>query len=185
MNHDNDRRRFFRITDTLGVTYRVLDHESEPLDAKAAAVDALQLIASYNETIEASMNALRGTPAIVDAIDALNKKLDCILAQLELDNLMTKKVAHNVKEVNISAFGMAFMIDESLSSDTLLHLDLVFKPENLHVMAKAKVIDCDLYQDDAYYLRVEFLEMSQADQERLIQHIVQRQGILLRSLRDM
>ncbi|RUT72583.1 hypothetical protein, partial [Ancylomarina longa] len=54
-----------------------------------------------------------------------------------------------------------------------------------HIGAIGKVISCDKLQDqNVYYLRVEFTEMSEPDKERLIQHIVQRQGVLLRKLKD-
>lgn len=181
---DSDRRRFFRITDRLGVSYRVLEPSEINDDLPSTIARATHLIAGYNQVIEDSLAALSDQPAVAAAIDALNKKLDCMLSQIELDNVMVQKMAHKMCEVNISACGMAFIIDESLQSNDILHLDLFFKPDDLHVVAKGRVIDCEP-AEQAYYLRIEFVEMSQTDQERLIQHIVQRQGMLLRSLRDL
>ena len=187
MNDNADRRRFFRITDTLGVAYRVISAEEQSSDElQSQSLDVHGLIAHYSDIINHSAITLESQdPALSQAIDALNKKLDCIISQLELKNLLSSQVPHQLLEVNISACGIAFIIDEALKSGEVLALELFFKPEELHVLAKGRVVDCEMGEDGNYYLRVEFLEIPQADQERLIQYIVQRQGALLRSLRDI
>ncbi len=188
-NHtDDDRRRFFRITDTLGVAYRVIsDEEPEGATNNEQLVDAYSLINNYNKIIESALTDLREKdPVVAHAVDSINKKIDSVLTQLELENLMVQRIAHRVKEVNISACGVAFVVDEKLEANTLVSLDLLLRPAGVHVMAKGKVIGCDSTDSNAqFYVRIEFLEMAHTDQELLIQHIVQRQGVMLRALRDI
>lgn len=104
---------------------------------------------------------------------------------LELDSLITQRACHRVEEASISASGIAFPIAEKLNENTVLALDLLLRPSAKNITAIGRVISCESLSDDPlYYLRVEFTEMTTPDKETLIQHIVQRQGALLRSLRD-
>ncbi|MFT5117640.1 MAG: hypothetical protein ACI9NY_001171 [Kiritimatiellia bacterium] len=187
----DNRRRFFRIIDALGVSYRVMSGKestanSDEDEGAVQFVDTLSVMNDYNTLIQSSLEKIKTKDEhAAIAIEQLNKKVDTILMMLELDSLITQRACHRVEEASISASGIAFPIEESLQSNTYLALDLLLRPSSKHVNAVGKVIACDrLSAESLYYLRVEFTEMMDKDREILIQHIVQRQGTLLRALKS-
>ncbi len=195
MNNDaNNRRRFFRIVDEVGVSYRVLseaerDAQQDQSEGTSHYVDKLSVMHKYNEEMNVVLERLQtSNPDAATAIDCLNKKLDAFLMMLELDNLITQRACHRVEEASISASGIAFPVGEQVAQASILVLDLLLRPSSNHVNAMGRVISCDALSDAdselGYYLRVEFMDMNEKDREILIQHIVQRQGALLRALRD-
>jgi c-di-GMP-binding flagellar brake protein YcgR len=186
-----DRRRFFRITDAIGVAYEVVN-SSKPSSENSTAdekqkdkVDVQGLLEHHNQAINDILLELRDeNPLATRAIEAVNKKLDTLLRFFELDSLSSGQHFQRVDEASISACGIAFPIEESLSEGTELNLTMHLKPSEEKVDALGKVVGCQELNDEEYYLRVEFIEMNDAHRESLIQHIVQRQGALLRSLRE-
>lgn len=191
-NKESNRRRFFRIVDSLGVSYKVMTEAElngaggESDEPSKPFVDTFSVMKNYNEALSSALeNIYPRDPDVASAIEQLNNKFDAILMMLELDSLVTQRACHKVEEASISASGIAFPVEEQLNEGTFLALDLLLRPSPNHIGAIGKVISCDKLQDqNVYYLRVEFTEMSEPDKERLIQHIVQRQGVLLRELKD-
>ena len=191
-NEQKNRRRFFRIVDALGVAYRVISDKEAKLKVKAGQddkydfIDAFSLMTNYNQQIKGSLDSLKVRDVdAAEAIDTLNRKVDAILMMLELDSLITQKASHRIEQASISASGLAFPVEQRLEPHTRLSLDLLLKPSSQHVEAIGRVVACDpLREQGQFYLRVEFLEMSDQHRERLIQHIVQRQGALLRALKS-
>jgi hypothetical protein len=187
----DNRRRFFRIVDALGVSYRVMTEKestakSDTGEDEGAAhfVDTLSVMNNYNTLIQASLEKIKTKDEhAAIAIEQLNKKVDTLLMMLELDSLITQRACHRLEEASISASGIAFPIEEHLQPNTCLALDLLLRPSSKHVNAVGNVVSCDrLSEESLYYLRVEFTAMTDKDKEVLIQHIVQRQGTLLRAL---
>ena len=192
-SNESNRRRFFRIVDALGVSYKVMTEaelasggKEETDQVPKQFVDTFSVMKNYNEVLnEALANIQPRDPDTATAIEQINKKFDALLMMLELDNLITQRACHKVAEASISASGIAFPVDEKLESGMFLALELLLRPSSKHVCAVGKVIACDSLSDDGlFYLRVEFIEMTLKDKEVLIQHIVQRQGALLRALKD-
>jgi hypothetical protein len=183
----DNRRRYFRIVDSLGVSYRIIKPDKNG-DAKTEqSINTLGLLNHHNTLIQTQLEAVaEKTPEIAELINQLNKKIDAILMVLELDNLMSQHACHRVDEASISASGIAFPIDEPLAPNDFIELDLLLRPSAKHVVAIGQIVSCErIPNDEAYYLRVEFTEMTDINRETLIQHIVQRQGVLLRTLKDM
>ena len=192
MNKQSDnRRRFFRIVDALGVAYRVVNGQQARLGEQSAMpesgfINTQQLVQGYDSIIKDSLVSLQARdPSAAMAIDQLNKKVDTLLRMLELDNLLVQYPSHHVEQASISASGIAFPAEEKIPLQSTLALDLILRPSSQHIKAIGRVVACDsLREMSQYYLRVEFIEISEPDRERLIQHIVQRQGALLRALKN-
>lgn len=182
-----ERRRFFRIDDTIGVAYRQLtDEELESSGFEGIKpVDALSLIASFDNKLANLTGRLRGPePLLAEIFETLNLKLNAVINQLELDSHLVKRVAHKVHEVNLSACGMAFFIDEPIDLECTISLEMSLKPSNSTILCFATIVASDyIKEDDHYYVRMDFANMSEHDQEVLIQHIVRRQGHQIRELR--
>lgn len=179
-----ERRRFFRINDKVGVAYRVLTDEeaSSRTERDAEPVDTLSLLSRYENTITQLLPGVQ-SESMRELFGALNNKINCIIAQLELDSRLVREIAHKVREVNISACGVAFWVDEMVPAGKILSLDLILRPEGRHIATYGQVLDCEA-GDQGFYLRINFMALSAMDQESLIQHIVKRQGTLLREQRQ-
>jgi predicted component of type VI protein secretion system len=189
-NKQEDRRRFFRITDAIGVMYDVIDtdnNKSKKLSDKDEKkfIDMQLLIKQNDETISTAVKKLKEQqPQAARAVDAINKKLDTIIKLFELENHSSRQDVLPIEDASISACGIAFPINEYLEKKTKLKLTLYLQTSGDQVEAEGRVIECRELKDENYYLRVEFTSMTSPNRESLIQHIVQRQGVLLRSLRN-
>ncbi|TQV68055.1 PilZ domain-containing protein [Exilibacterium tricleocarpae] len=182
-----ERRRFFRIDDTVGVAYRLLSEaELAELDtAEEPPRDVFALLAKFDTQLERGIGQLRvKQPLLGEVLDALNGKLDAVINQLEIDDHLVRRLAQKIQEVNISACGMGFLCDTDVAPEQALDLELALKPGNLNIHTRARVVAREPRDGGGYYLRVDFIGMSEADQEVLIQHIVKRQGSIIRTARD-
>ena len=184
MSDFEERRRFFRITDTLGVAWRTLtDDERNNRDSLPnRPVDVYSMLSSLENQIAHKLGQFRiKQPLAAELLDLLNQKLNCMANQMEAESVLVQKLAHRMQEVNISACGVGFLVDEHVAIDQLLLLDLALHPSNVHVTCYGKVVGCEAATEgEGFYLRLEFSGLDEADQEMLIQHIVKRQVSLKR-----
>jgi hypothetical protein len=188
MTDDTNRRRFFRITDAINVAYEIIDEaatlESLEVDHNEVMIDAIAIIEQHNEDISQTLSELgESAPIAAKAITALNDKIDTLLNLLELDNILIQKKLQRVEAASVSACGIAFPIAETIAVGQKLKLMMRLEPANIKLSVIGCVVDRNELGEE-YYLRVEFVDMSDVDREHLIQHIMQRQGALLKSLRE-
>ena len=187
---NDERRRYFRINDTLGVAYRVLTPEEVKAsgDTSNVPVNVFSLLANYDTVLNEQLTKLRvKSPELEQVFSSLNKKINCLINHLEMESRLVEQLAHKIREVNISACGIAFEAEGELRAGTNVSLDIVLQPSEMHIFTYGKVVGCEPSgpgsKSESYYVRINFYGMSNADQELLIQHIVQRQTTLLRSQR--
>lgn len=192
----DERRRFFRINDAIGVAYRQLS--AEELDQGSVTVahgvssDPQVLLQSADKTIQTLLPLVRvKQPEVAELLEAMDQKLSFLVDQFEVESRLVERIAHRVHEVNISACGMALVVDEPLVLGSVLALDLLLRPSDVHIHTRGVVVACQLAARDqaeamqgSHYVRMEFRGMGITDQELLIQHIVQRQSLLIRADRD-
>ncbi len=180
MSHSQDRRRFFRITDTIGIHYQIVS-EDESSDFSIKPSNVFEQLDILDQTIENHLTQLSDSaPEIVSIIEALNEKFNVLLSTVEL-----KTVASTVKqkEASISACGLAFPTDEAIASDTKMQLS-IHLGEGSEIPVTAVVIDNHQQDDSTFYTRVEFEEINAKDRDMLIKHIMLRQSALLRAIRE-
>jgi hypothetical protein len=188
MNKDINRRRFFRITDAIHVAYEVIGEEAtlESLEVEhnEVIIDAITVIEQHNEDISQTLSELgESAPIAAKAITALNDKIDTLLNLLELDNVIIQRKLQRVESASVSACGIGFPIGEVLEAGQKIKLMMRLEPSNIKLNVIGCVVDCNVLGEE-HYLRVEFVDMSDFDRENLIQHIMQRQGVLLKTLRE-
>lgn len=177
-----EKRRFFRINDTVGLTYQRLDRGSSK-DGDTAA-DVWGGMTAQDEKIEALLREVAvQSPKVAELVRAINQKLERVVGQLAMENKLVGRMANRAREVNISACGAGFLSDEDVPKDARLQLELQLLPGTTKVHTKARVIACEPH-GSSYFWRVEFFDITAAVQEVLIQHIVQRQSALLKTRRD-
>ncbi len=187
-----ERRRYFRITDSMGISYRPLGEEEARAFARQAKESGGQFdyAANFDNRIQTLLDACKiQAPIAAELLDLMNKKLNFVIQQMDVDAELVHRIAYSTREVNVSACGMAFANEEALAKGQQLQLDILLHPSELHVVALAEVVDCEAFstdgEDGGYFIRLDFIEINSNDQELLIQHIVKRQSVMLKQRRHI
>lgn len=178
-----DRRRYFRINDTVGLHYRVLGSESTA-EGDGAGVDlqvpAAQILGSIDKEFRSSLDSLwQNNPAAANAISLLNKKVELLAAELELDSALSGTEEYQSVNVNISACGIAFECNDQFRRGETLELFLILRPANTRLTLTGQVVSCERRAaggENRFLLRADFQGMPLDIEEQLIQHIVKRQS---------
>ena len=179
----DERRRYFRINETLGIAYHITegDHEFEP---KNADTDILAQVSRQDKKIEKLLLEVGDShPKIAELITVFNQKLERIVNQLVIESNLVGRIAHRIKEANISACGVAFENNESVPEGARLKMELTLYPSDKKLIVNGMVVGCDELSDDAWYWRIDFFGMNEDTQETLIQHVVKSQGLQLKRSR--
>jgi c-di-GMP-binding flagellar brake protein YcgR len=185
----DERRRYFRIDETLGVSYRTIsDEEAEAFSGREqGSVSAMSYAANFDNRIQTLLDACRiQAPIAAELVDLVNKKLNFVIHQMDIDTDLMQKVAYTLKQVNVSACGMAFPTEEKFKEGQKLQLDILLNPGEFHIVALSEVVACRLPgegEGDGYFVRVNFTDIDNNDQELLIQHIVKGQSNQLKRQR--
>lgn len=187
----DERRRYFRINDTMGIAFHHIgkqeaDALAEQIVTKSNTID---YAANFDNRIHTLIDSCRiESPIAAELIDLINRKLNFVIHQMELDTNLMQKVAYNMKQVNVSACGLAFFEEQALEIGALLHIDILLHPGELHVAAIAKVVDCHKSVNasegkEQFLIRLDYEHIHEHDQELLIQHIVKQQSVQLKKQR--
>ncbi|MEE8059873.1 MAG: PilZ domain-containing protein [Pseudomonadales bacterium] len=192
-----ERRRYFRIDDSMGVSYQRLGAEEARVFAQQSREQGsnFDYAANFDNRIQTLLDACKiQAPVAAELIDLMNKKLNFVIQQMDIDATLIQGIAYTLRQVNVSACGMAFANKERLERGQQLQLDILLHPSELHVVAMAKVVNCeplDVVTDidvkeeggACCFVRLNFTAINPSDQELLIQHIVKRQGAQLKQQR--
>lgn len=192
MQDPKERRRYFRIDDTVLIHYEVLT--SKGLAQKEVELKRINLrmpkqLGDTEKELQLLITKLRiQNPVFADAIELLNVKFN-ILKQLQPERFVRGDgLEESAKEVSISACGIAFESQTFLEVDRMVYLDITLLPTDTHIMTLAKVVACepltDAKADNSWSLRLDYYNMPLGDEEVLVQHIVKRQGRLISAQRE-
>jgi len=180
MKRKNERRSYYRIDDTIGLTYSNLDTTGEDRDENMGDVGMplTSLLAEIDREFNQATNTLwHENPTLAQALGLLNRKISLIAAH----SLREEDIPLDSYEelmVSISGSGLAFSCAEKLSVGTQLSLSLLLKPSDVHIACSGKVIACEhlaVGTSHPYWVRVILDGNNPAVQEQLIQHVVQKQ----------
>lgn len=187
-----ERRRYFRIDDSMGIACRRLSGE----EAKAFVSQSkdqggnFDFAANFDNRIQTLLDACRiQSPLAAELVDLMNKKLNFVIQQMDIDSELMHQIAYRMRQVNVSACGIAFECEEVFEKGQFLQVDIMLHPSELHLVAMAEVVECsalDMKDGDSEascFVRLDFSEINNHDQELLIQHIVKRQSLLLKQRR--
>ncbi|MDQ2076339.1 PilZ domain-containing protein [Marinimicrobium sp. ABcell2] len=173
----DERRRYFRIADQVGVIYRLSTELSKAAESQPDAT-----LAACNASIERLLSELAPhEPQWAELIQCLNAKIDRV-SQLAEESAPNGPREHELYPVNISACGLGLRLERALPKAALVDLDLLLFPERRRYQIAAEVVAC-APEGDSWYVRFDFVELDSVVQEELIQHIVRRQCELLRQTR--
>lgn len=175
----DEKRRYFRINDTIGLTYESLDKSEHP-DSEPESADIWAAMSDQDTKIEKLLQEVAKTsPAVADLARALNQKLERIINHRMIDHRKIESRTNKSIKVNISACGLSFASDVPAQINERLSLALELIPGQKKVELKGVVVGCEARRS-GFYWRVNFYGVKPAVQEVLIQHIVQRQSAQLK-----
>ena len=180
-----ERRRYFRINETLGVSYQVMGAKEGGSKDSGRTANLFDRVSEQDDHIERLLVEVGAThPKVAELAAVLNQKLERIVGELLVENRLVGRIAQRVKEANISACGIAFNNEESVVVGARLKMELSLFPGDIKLNIQGKVVGCDPTNDRAsYYWRIEFYDVDGETQEQLIQHIVKRQSAQLKKMR--
>jgi c-di-GMP-binding flagellar brake protein YcgR len=172
-----ERRRYFRINDTVQLSYRV----TYPQIIEGPADNTYDLIAEQDRRMEVLIAEQKHhQPALIELIALLNQKVERLAkANKTADDIFV----YRARKINISACGLAFTENYPLAVGAQLQLFLIFE-NNTKMSIEGLLVDCQEDPEKQYIWRVDFLNLTSKNQEKLIQHVVQRQSTQLAARRN-
>jgi hypothetical protein len=191
MNTADERRRFFRIDDSVHLSLRVVpqaelsqrvkDLEQDRSDGFALCTD----LTAISQQVSASLRRIESAhPDIAEYLKALDRKLDLLArAFLAAEVDVSDKP---VRAVNLSAGGMALHGREPFAVGTVLEIKLLLVPSYTGILTLGTVVDCTRLDDTPaedpypYQLRIDFSFMRELDRDALIRHVLLKQAEWLR-----
>jgi hypothetical protein len=176
----DERRRYFRIEDSIGVRYERL--RDEEVEERQAAIDRGDFegnnqLQKAERQLQLLIDKLRvQNPEFAEAVHLLNTKFNSIKSDLPSQ----RELRLTVKRASISACGVSFEMGEQFRAGDKIYLDITLLPTDLHVHTLAKVVKCMASENpNKWILSVDFFGLSRENEELMVQHIVKRQGRLL------
>lgn len=193
MSSNDDRRKSFRIIETILLSYTVLEESEFEAGISAWRIGngrtsrTRSLIVDLDARLDELMFRI-GTDgsSVCEAIRVLNEKVNVIALELPEFKSATKALADKkTQQCELSSEGMLFGLDEELPEGAGVVLQFIIMPENRYFETFARVIRSGMLENAAldphrYSSAVEFDGMSPAERENLIQHLFARQSQTLR-----
>lgn len=199
MNKTTEKRQFVRIVDNIMIAIKTIEEaektRQELLDNKEDGHSTIghQLKSLEDQITSTTQNLSDKMPQTAQIFSLLNRKLNIIAY-----HMLKKDVEndHQSLEVSLSASGIGFYHHTALKAGDTVALDMFLSPNPYRIITAVKIISVNekkathdvphahlQEQGQGYYIRAEFEGLSEQDQEILIQHILRRQGQILKQKR--
>jgi c-di-GMP-binding flagellar brake protein YcgR len=181
-NNSHERRRFFRIEDTINLYYRVIDEQqlaqlsqvSNDILSTCSLAAALDVFNQEARVIAPRVE--RSAPEVYEYLKIIDDKIELIAQAIMRQN--SDLTDHASRNVNLSATGIAFESEDKLEPGTLLEIKMMLTSCMAVIIAYAKVIYCKPNKDNPefpYFVGVDYINLKDEDREILIKHVVKRQ----------
>jgi hypothetical protein len=193
VNIQDDRREFFRIDDSIQVSYRVITSEEIPssIEEQLRAGERFTVMTRLQELsqhLSASLHRIEQRDAdIADYLKALDEKINLLGRSFLTEE--RELLDQPSRKVNLSAGGLAMDITEQLEVGELVEVKMLLLPSYTGLLAYGEVLGADKSEDDhpqyPYHTRINFTLIRSSDQDALIRHITRRQSDMLRHRREL
>jgi len=179
-NTTTEKRRSFRIDDTINLSYRLIDPKTasagiKPLSGHlsnefslASTLDSLS-----QETVRIIQHLDKKDTEIVALFKVLDAKINAVAQTLMF--VGSDIDAQNCVDVNLSATGVAFYQTTSLEVGQNLALEMFLPTLPALILVYGKVVNCQQTEPDRFLISVDYACIKEDDQELLIQHVVRMQ----------
>ncbi len=176
----DDRRRFFRIDDTVGIKTERIDPKlvDEKIEHFRSSNTPHSLLNDYNYQLDQHQADLRKIsermPELGRYLKMLQRQIDRLTEQLLP---VEEQFVEQEQPVSISAQGIAFYSSESAEPGDVVELRLRLQPSQHRILVLARVIHCepDTRQPGQYRIALDFEHIREADRELLVRHVHGRQ----------
>jgi hypothetical protein len=187
---NTERRRFFRINDTVSLSYRLIDAVTasrgfgslgSPVSSEFALAATLDVLSQ--ETTRVMQRLEKQSPEYLELFRILDAKIGAIAQAIMF--VGSNVNAQNCQDVNLSASGLAFQQKEALPEGQDLAIE-IYLPSTLALMliygrvVSCRVGDAEGDEGENHVICVDFTHIREADQELLIKHVVRTQWQQLR-----
>jgi len=183
-----DKRRFFRISDTINLLFRLIDSE----EARRHSLASDRILESCSLTTamsilnrEAALLAPRlerRDPEMFEYLKIIDNKINLLTQSLSSnDNDFSD---NDRREVNLSASGIAFTHEQAIPVGTMLELKMLLTSSLVVIVAIARVVQCKAPTDKdsrVYTICTEYENLREEDRELLVKHVMKKQ---MQQLRD-
>ena len=191
---DDERRRFFRIEDSVHLTLRKvpegeLEDRLQTMDQ--GLHDSFNLmtgLGTIGQQVASSLHRVeQKDPDVADCLKAIDRKLELIARAF-----LTEEVDiadQPARAVNLSAGGMAVHSRDAIDPGTVLEIKLLLLPSYTGILTYGTLVDCRpldeavVDSDYPYLLRIDFSFMRESDRDALIRHVLLKQAEWLRQRR--
>lgn len=188
-----DRRRYFRINDKVSLKYRVvqgMDIDAEIVRTKHEQNTLAEMKNAFNcieAKIMSKMTRIEEvSPLVAEVLGLFDKKLS-LIEKMILQKDDQENAVTDTQNVNLSASGMSFESNTPINEDVNLKMELILFPEYQFIPLYARVIECKKKMDDNLYrfnIAVDFIGISESDQETIMQHVLSQQAATLKKERN-
>ncbi|MDO9162442.1 MAG: PilZ domain-containing protein [Methylococcaceae bacterium] len=179
-NIATERRRFFRVDDTISLSYRLIDE------------------ATVNSGLNALMSQMSAEFSLAASLDVLSQQAALFIQRLESQNpemmalykILDGKInaiaqatmiigsdvnPKNYQDVNLSATGLAFYQSSPLQIGQHLAIEIFLPTTVALILAYSKVINCQQIEPDRFLISLDYTHIREDDQELLIKHVLRKQ----------
>ncbi len=195
MNQDDERRRFFRIDDSVHMTLKPVpgDEVEQRLQSLGQSANGsfnlMTGLGAIGQRAAASLRRIElKDPDVADYLKAIDRKLELIARAMLAEDV---DIAHQpARAVNLSGGGMAVHSREAMEEGAVLEIKMMLLPSFTGIITYGTLVDCQALPHDevedgfAYLLRIDFSFMRDADRDALIRHILLKQAQWLRVRRE-
>ncbi len=187
---NEERRRFFRVTDLVGLKYKLLDEGETDLAIQSQPASLKNLLSQMESDIATHLAMVKNTqPEVHKVLDVLNQKLNLAIGHgLLADEHSDAEGATKARKVNLSACGIAFPAADSAQLNQHLSIELTLYPSNMRLQLLAATIACEELTEPVeghtHLIRADFVDVPDLDHEKLVQHVIKRQVQELKSSRE-
>jgi len=187
MDKNAERRRYFRVTDLVGLHYRFLTEGERELALASQPASLSNLLSTMEDEINVILHAIKQTnPELQRLLELYNEKINLAFGHGLASKDQQNANAVRACQVSISACGIAFPSQTAAQLWQSVALDLTLYPSNVRLQLMATVISCEEGLEganDPYIIRADFESLSDNDQELLVQHVIKRQAQQLKDQR--
>jgi len=187
---DIDRRRFFRIADTVSLRYRPLSLAEEKLWLDGELnIEPDPDIRALDAEISSELERLKQcSPELLSIAGLLNQKLNLFAEQAAVNLDAGFQQSYRTLNVSLSACGIGFPVAEPIQEDTIVLIDVLLTSEHRRVLVTGRVVGSDALsipgpQGAKYMARVNFERIDDRLSEDLIQYVLQQQRRILAAQR--
>lgn len=178
----SERRKYYRINDDVLLHYRV-DTSSDEDASRGVQLEVATgaILAEIDRELNHTINRVwTNDPDVGRALGLLNRKISVLGSLNTSSGNSPGPISYQRTTVSLSGSGIAFEASEPLPQGSVIVLEIGLLPSQstLHLRGRVVALPEPLASGNGYWTRVEFDE-DLDQQEELIRHVVQKQGMLL------